>query len=414
VPPRSVEASTKKSDSEKGLADLPLSICGNSRHALRVATEDDQPAIPTATGTPLSVASITAQTHPTTNALVALAAVVIIVAGLRAASSLFVPFLLAGFIGLLCAPALFWLRDHGLPTPIALIVVLLGLLSIGALFGGLMSTSINEFTDALPSYQERFGSVIASLTTTLKGFGIDFGNASNETNPFDPKAALGLVGNLAGGLGSLLNNAFLLFLTVCFILLEASSFPHKVREAFGDSPEIENSMTEIGESIRRYLGIKTLTSMATGFLAYAALMILGVKFAPLWGLIAFLLNFVPAVGSVIAAVPAVALALVDNSPETAAVVTLCYVLINISIGNFLEPRVMGDGMGLSPLIVVASLVFWGWVLGPVGMVLAVPLTVILRIMLDSQTSTQWAAVLLGPAIPSPKKDKNKATRESVA
>ena len=329
----------------------------------------------------------------------ALASIVVIVAGLRAASSIFVPFLLAGFIGLLCSPALFWLRDRGLPTPIALIVVLLGLLGIGALFGGLVSTSINEFTNALPSYQESFGFVIASLTTTLAGFGIDFGISDSETNPFDPKAALGLVGNLAANLGSLLNNAFLLFLTVCFILLEASSFPHKVREAFGDSPEMEDRMAEIGESIRRYLAIKTLTSMLTGFLAYAALIILGVKFAPLWGLVAFLLNFVPAVGSIIAAIPAIALALIDNSPQTAALVTLSYVGINIAIGNFLEPRVMGEGMGLSPLIVVASLVFWGWILGPVGMVLAVPLTVILRITLGGQPSTRWVAVLLGPAVP---------------
>jgi AI-2 transport protein TqsA len=351
--------------------------------------------------------------HPTTNALLGLAAVVIIVAGLRAASDLFVPFLLAGFIGLLCAPALFWLQDRGLPTPLALIVVLLGLLGIGAVFGGLLTTSINEFTRALPSYQERFGSVIASLTTTLAGFGIDFGTATRETNPFDPKAALGLVGNLAGNLGSLLNNAFLLFLTVCFILLEASSFPHKVREAFGDSPDLEDQMAEIGEAIRRYLGIKTLTSAGTGLLAYGALMILGVKFAPLWGLIAFLLNFVPAVGSVIAAVPAVALALVDNSPETAAFVALCYIAINISIGNFVEPRVMGEGMGLSPLIVVTSLVFWGWVLGPVGMVLAVPLTVILRITLGKQPSTQWVAVLLGPALPATRRGKEKIVGDSA-
>lgn len=353
-------------------------------------------------GTSATLSAISAQSHPTTNALLALAAVVIIVAGLRAASSLFVPFLLAGFIGLLCAPSLFWLRDRGLPTPLALLVVLFGLFGVGALFGGLLSTSINEFTQALPSYQQRFGTVISAITATLADFGIDFGAATREANPFNPKATLGLVGNLAGNLGTLLNNAFLLFLTVCFILLEASSFPHKVREAFGDSPLIEARMVEIGESIRRYLRIKTLTSIATGILAYTALMILGVKFAPLWGLIAFLLNFVPAVGSVIAAVPAIALALVDNSPETAGLVTLCYVGINIAIGNFLEPRVMGDGMGLSPLIVVASLVFWGWVLGPVGMVLAVPLTVILRIWLGSQPSTQWAAVLLGPAVPSPK------------
>lgn len=365
---------------------IPLSVFPNPRHASRVPPID--------------------RTQANSNILLGLAATVIIVAGLRAASSLFVPFLLAGFISLLCTPALFWMKEKGLPTPIALIVVLLGLFGIGAVFGGLMSTSINEFTRALPSYQARFGSVVESLTATLAGFGIDFGTDGDEANPFDPQAALGIAGNLAGNLGTLLNNAFLLFLTVCFILLEASSFPRKVKEAFGDSPVIESRMTEIGSSIRRYLGIKTLTSMATGFVAYGVLMILGVKFAPLWALIAFLLNFVPAVGSVIAAVPAVALALVDNGPQTALLVTMLYIGINISIGSFLEPRVMGDGMGLSPLIVVVSLVFWGWVLGPVGMVLAVPLTVILRIVLDTQPETQWVAVLLGPAIPRPRLDRS--------
>ncbi|HKK52615.1 MAG TPA: AI-2E family transporter [Myxococcota bacterium] len=360
-------------------------------------------SLPPEPGHPLGVSTDRSHSTPssTTNALLGLASVVVIVAGMKAASSLFVPFLLAAFISLLCAPALFWLRDRGLPTPIALVVVLLGLLGIGAALGGLLGTSINEFTRLLPAYQARFGAVVESVATTLVDWGIDLGPSTEEANPFDPQAALGLVGNLAGNLGTLLNNAFLLFLTVCFILLEASSFPWKVREAFGESDEVDDRMNEIGDSIRRYLGIKTLTSMATGFLAYGLLILLGVKFAPLWGLIAFLLNFVPAIGSVIAAVPAVALALVDNGAETAAIVALGYILINISIGNFLEPRVMGEGMGLSPLVVLVSLIFWGWVLGSVGMVLAVPLTVILRIMLDSQPSTQWLAVLLGPAFPNP-------------
>ena len=344
----------------------------------------------------------TERSHPTSNVLLGIASIVVVVAGLKAASSLFVPFLLAGFVALLCAPALFWLRDRGLPTPLALIAVLLGLVSIGAVFGGLMSSSINDFTRLLPSYQQRFGSVVASIFETLAGFGIDFGASLEEANPFDPQAAIGMVGNLAGNLGSLLNNAFLIFLTICFILLEASSFPAKVREAFGHSPEVERRMTEIGESIRRYLGIKTLTSMLTGLLAYSAVIALGIQFAPLWGLIAFLLNFVPAIGSVMAAIPVIALALVDNSMQTAAFVALSYIAINIAIGNFLEPRVMGDGMGLSPLVVVTSLVFWGWVLGPVGMVLAVPLTVIIRILLGAQPQTRWVAVLLGPATPAPR------------
>ncbi len=343
-----------------------------------------------------------------------LAAVVIIVAGIRSASSIFVPFLLAAFISLLCAPALFWLQEHGLPTAIALVVVLLGLFGIGAVLGSLIGTSINEFTLRLPVYQARFAELLAQVTDTLSGFGIDLGATPKEANPFNPAAALGIVGNLAGNLGSLLNNAFMLFLTICFILLEASSFPHKIREALGHTPEIDARMDEIGDSIRRYLGIKTLTSMLTGFLAYALLIVLGIEFAPLWALLTFLLNFVPAIGSVIAAVPPVALALVDHSPHTAIIATVGYLAINISIGNFLEPRVMGQGVGLSPLVVLMSLIFWGWVLGPVGMVLAVPLTVILRILLGGQPNTQWLAVLLGPALQGPGSAKAAERRVDAA
>jgi predicted PurR-regulated permease PerM len=368
-----------------------------------VAVSDDRDL-----ATPFSPAHSTGQT------LLAVAALVVIVAGIRAASAIFVPFLLAGFISLLCAPVLFWLKERGLPTALALLVVLLGLLAIGAALGSLLGTSINQFTQSLPSYQARFGEVVTQISATLSGFGIDLGEATKDANPFNPKATLGLVGNLAGNLGSLLNNAFLLFLTVCFILLEASSFPHKVREAFGDSPRIDARLDEIGESIRRYLGIKTLTSMLTGFLAYALLIVLGVKFAPLWALIAFLLNFVPAIGSVLAAIPAIALAVVDNGGETAAILAIGYLAINISIGSFLEPRVMGEGMGLSPLVVLVSLIFWGWVLGPVGMVLAVPLTVILRITLLSQPHTLWIAILLGPAVPKSLDDGEDAESSTLA
>ena len=355
------------------------------------------------------------RTSPTAGqALLAVASVVVIVAGIRAASSIFVPFLLAAFVSLLCAPALFWLQERGLPTAIALLVVLAGLAGVGFVFGSLVGTSITEFTAALPGYQARFTDLIASLPATLEARGIDLDIGEGDTNPFNPQAALGLVGNLAGNLGALLNNAFLLFLTVCFILLEASSFPYKVRAAFGHSPAIDARMTEIGIAVRRYLGIKTLTSMATGFLAYGVLIVLGVKFAPLWGLIAFLLNFVPAIGSALAAVPPVALALVDNSPQTAAFVGLGYLAINVSIGNFLEPRVMGEGVGISPLVVLLSLFFWGWVLGPVGMVLAVPLMVIIRILLDTQEETSWIATLLGPAVPRGSRDADAGDDEAEA
>lgn len=348
-----------------------------------------------------------APVHRILNSLLAMAAVVVIVAGLRAASPILVPFLVAAFVSLLCAPGLFWLRARGVPNWIALFLVLAGLLGVGAVFGGLLSSSIQEFTALLPSYQERFGAALEALIRRLAAAGIDFGPASKAANPFDPQTAAGIAGNLAGGLGTFVNRAFLIFLTVFFILLEASSIPRKVQEAFGASVELEGHVAEVATAVRRYLVIKTVASSFTGLFIFLGLMALGIKFAPLWGLVAFLLNFVPAVGSILAAVPTIALALVDGGPELAIAVMLLYLVVNMSIGNFIEPQVLGQGVGLSPLVVVTSLVFWGFVLGPVGMVLAVPLTVILRITLDNQPQTQWLAVLLGPAVP-------KARRRAVA
>ena len=228
-----------------------------------------------------------------------------------------------------------------------------------------------------------------------------------------------MVGGLAGNLGSLLNNAFLLFLIVCFILLEASP----ASRARSVTPSVtprrwRTRMTEIGhvdpplsrDQDAHQHADRRARLLRTGPARRQA-------FAPLWGLVAFLLNFVPAIGSVMAAIPAIALALVDNSLQTSAAVAAIYLGVNISIGNFLEPRALGEGMGLSPLIVVTSLIFWGWVLGPVGMVLAVPLTVILRITLDSQPQTHWVAILLGPAFPSPAvvmKERAERRREQEA
>lgn len=337
--------------------------------------------------------------NKTLNALLAAASVVVIVAGMKAAGSLLVPFLLAAFIALLCSPALFWLRRHGVSNTLALLIVVVGLLGIGAFFGGLLSTSINEFTRLLPSYQARFGSVIADGMNHLARLGVDFGTSPEAANPFDPQTAMGIAGNLVGSLGKFVNNAFLIFLVVFFMLLEASSMPSKMNEAFGESPRLEGQVGEVITAVRRYLVIKTIASIVTGVLVYLGLIALEVKFAPLWGLVAFLMNFVPAVGSVLAAIPTIALALVDFGLEGAIAVAILYLFVNVSIGTFIEPQILGQGVGLSPLVVVTSLVFWGFVLGPVGMVLAVPLTVILRIALDSQPNTQWLAVLLGPAVP---------------
>jgi predicted PurR-regulated permease PerM len=205
-----------------------------------------------------------------------------------------------------------------------------------------------------------------------------------------------------------LTNAFLILITVVFILLEASGFPAKLRTALRNPDESIGHFQKITENVKHYLALKTLLSLGTGFCVTMLLLFLGVDFAILWGIVAFLMNYIPNIGSILASVPAILLAFVQFGPGKAAIVAVGYLAINMLFGPVMEPRVMGHGLGLSTLVVFMSLVFWGWVLGPVGMLLSVVLTMIVKIALESRNDTRWLGVLLGGSVeplPEPEADE---------
>jgi predicted PurR-regulated permease PerM len=332
-----------------------------------------------------------------------LAAVVVIVAGVRAAQPILVPFLLSAFLAFLLGPPLFWLQARGMSPVLAFLTVLLGLLVLGAFLVGLIGSAIEDFSRALPGVQERLSQEILIHEPLLERLGIDSQQALDGTS-LDAGAAMRLAGRFASGLGGLLSNAFLIFVTTSFLLFEATSFPTKLRLISGDATGTTERTAEIVEAVRSYLVIKSLTSIATAVGVFLLLTALGVRFAVVWAMLAFLLNFVPAIGSILAAVPPVLLALVDQGIGTASLATLGYLIVNLGMSNVVEPRFMGRGVGLSPLIVFLSMIFWGWVLGPVGMLLAVPLTVIARIVLGAREESRWIAIILGPALdPAPGK-----------
>ena len=236
-----------------------------------------------------------------------------------------------------------------------------------------------------------------SLLGWLDNIGI---HVSNElvSAYMDPAKAVQMATNILGGMGNMLTNSFLILITVVFIMLEAAGFPDKWRLMSDNADDSLAEFSEAISNIKRYMGIKTLTSLATGCLVVMLMLFMGVDYPLLWGLLAFLLNFVPNIGSIIAAIPAVIQVLVQLGFSTALVVAGGYLVINILIGTFIEPRYMGKGLGLSTLVVFLSLVFWGWVLGPVGMLLSVPLTIVAKIALDSHDDTRWVAIMLGPKV----------------
>jgi predicted PurR-regulated permease PerM len=217
----------------------------------------------------------------------------------------------------------------------------------------------------------------------------------------NPVAALGLVSSILKGFGGVLTNSFLIILTVVFILMEAAGFTQKfisLNKNGSQQPAVDGQQFSqvFVDKLRSYMSMKTIISMATGAFIAVAMWLIGVDYPVLWGVLAFMLNFVPNIGSIIAAVPAVMLALVQLGFSSALIVAAVYVAVNVMIGSIIEPKFMGRGLGLSTLVVFVSLVFWGWVLGPVGMLLSVPLTITVKLALDSKPETQWLGHLLGP------------------
>ena len=332
--------------------------------------------------------------------LVVVAGLVVVIAGIRAASSLILPFLVALFLAMVSLPLLNWLQSRKVPTPLAVVTTIFAAFVV---LGGvvvLIGGSIREFTEQAPKYKERLDLMSAGILEWFQARGINL-SEQLTTDLVNPAQAMDLVTGTLKGVAAVLSNVFLVFLTIVFILLEAAGFPAKLQAAFGRQESSER-FANIRLEIQRYLGIKSIMSLATGALVATGLAIIGVDFPMLWGALAFLLNYIPSLGSILAAIPPVLLAVVQLGPGHALAVAGVFIVVNVLLGNVVEPHFMGRKLGLSTLVVFLSLVFWGWVWGPVGMLLSVPLTMIVKILLENTEDLRWIAVLLG-ASPKVKK-----------
>jgi len=329
------------------------------------------------------------------SAIIISAAIIVVIYGLQMMSVLLVPFLIAAFLALITVRPMLWLQEHRVPSILAALVIVTMLMLLLAIVGMILGTSIADFTAALPSYQARLDVIVDGVFDFIvKNFNVDE-SIEGIGDMIDPGFAMGLVAGLLNSLREVLTNTFLIIFTMIFILLEASTAKTKFEAAFGRSPDSLESARDFMQNLGRYLGIKTLVSIATGLCAGVLTWSLGLDFPLLWAMIAFLLNYVPTIGSIIAAVPAVLLALVQIGPGAAGATALGFIGINIVFGNFLEPRLMGYGVGISPLVVFVGLIAWGFIFGPVGMLLSVPLTMTLKMALESDERTRWVAILLG-------------------
>lgn len=325
--------------------------------------------------------------------LLTCASLVILLAGLKAAEELLVPLIFAGFLAVLTAPAVLWFRLRRWPSwlgvSVVVLVVLIGLVGLGTVFG----SSVNAFLAAVPRYQDRLNRSLVEYGDLFARYGINL-SIEDVREVINPSSAVNVAAGLVSQFASILSDTALIILTMAFILLEVAGLPRQLRRAIGDPNADLSRYANLLDEVKRYVVIKTYLSVAVGLTLGLFVGLMGVDFPVLWGLVAFFLNYVPNIGAIVAAVPPVLLALIQNGLGNAVGISCGYTVVHLLIGNVVEPRLLGKEMGLSTLVVFLSLVFWGWLWGPMGMLLSVPLTMIVKIMLESSDQFSPVAVMM--------------------
>jgi len=338
------------------------------------------------------------------------ASFVIVVAGLREGASILLPFALALFLAVISMPLMFWFQIRRVPASLA---ILLTMLVIGVIFGALImlgTQAVADLQDQIPGYRASLVALYESWVASLSArFGIQLDQVLIES--IDPGVAVDFFGRTAARVAGFLTNTALVLLIMFFVLGEAMVFPFKFRAIVGHRegerrqitqmvPNDRRRVTKIVREVQAYLGIKTLVSLATGLLIGVLAWLLGLDFPILLGLIGFVMNYIPTVGSFLAAVPALFLSLVQfGTIGNFLFVVFGYGAINMVLGNMIEPNLLGRRLGLSTLVVILSLLFWFWVWGPVGALLAVPLTMVVKIMLENTEDLRWVAIILDKSPP---------------
>lgn len=340
------------------------------------------------------------KTHSQTSlrdTVVTLAGILILLGIARYSSAIVVPFLLALFITIIAATPVNWLKNRGIPDLLSVGIVLLIVIVILLMISLMLGSTMAQFNEALPEYQTKLSDLTGKITALLVERGVNIGEAG-VLEAFDPGVVMTFANNLVTGLADVLSNVVLIMFMTMFMLVDVLDFPRKMKAVEGSSSEkMLEQVAQLVKSTNEYTAIKALMSLATGVLIWLGLAILGLDFALLWGVIAFLLNFIPNIGSILAAVPAVLLALIQLGQANALIVIAIYVAVNTIMGNVVETKIMGSRLGLSTLTVFLSLVFWGWIFGSVGMLLSVPLTMAVKFAAMSNPQTRWFGILLSPA-----------------
>jgi AI-2 transport protein TqsA len=330
--------------------------------------------------------------------MLVIATTVVALIGMRLAAPILNPILFAVVLSLLFSPIYAWLLHRRIPTPLALIIMLVGLT---ILFGGLfwiLGVSITRFSADIGTYSKELSGQFNNLESMVKSLGLPKVNLHEAVKPSD---LIGLVGTVLSGVGNFLSSLFLILIIVLFLLAEGPALMSRLRASTGaDHPQVER-LTVFGQSVVRQLGLRAIVNLITGVGVTVLLFVLGVDFPVMWGILAFFLSFIPWIGLPLAVAPAVILALAEHGLERALLVVAGVIVINILAENLVSPMLMGRGLSISPTVLFLGFLFWAFVLGGPGAFLAAPLTIFLVLMLGTFPETSWLASVMGIGDSSP-------------
>jgi AI-2 transport protein TqsA len=329
--------------------------------------------------------------------IVALAALVVVLVGIRLSAPVLNPILFAVVLTLLFSPLYSWLKRRGLSSALALMIMLI---LVGAIFAALFFTlgaSISRFSERVGVYTAQLNGQLDNLDALIERLGLSNVDLRDVVKPSALADAVLLV---LSGIAGFLSDLFLILGIMLFLLAEGPAMINRLRASVPeDNPQVA-SLTEVGQNVVRQFGLRAIVNLVTGAGVTVLLLVLGVDFPLLWGILTFFLSFVPYIGLVLAVAPGVVLALAEFGLTRAVIVIVGVVVINVLAENVLSPMMMGRGLNLSPTTVFLSFIFWAWLLGGPGAFLAVPITLFVISMLDTFPETKWLASLMGASAPA--------------
>jgi AI-2 transport protein TqsA len=324
------------------------------------------------------------------------AGVVIVLAGMRAAAPILSPLLLSAFLAIIAAPLLQWLMRRGLSGWAALLAIISGLAISGVLLIFFLSFSLRQFGETLPLYWTRFQELAASLQSLLEGVGVD---GSVLLTPDTPGGGwlVELATSAFGTIQSVVIDIVFIVVATSFLLLDAPGLRRKLERGLGRDSALLERLAGCSQDLIAYLIIRFKINLIVAAGITVFLVLLGVDLALVWGVLAFFLGFIPYIGFVLTAIPPFFLALLEQGPEIAVIVVIGFVIINFVAENVLFPEMAGRGLNLSPFVVFTSVFFWAFILGGLGAFLSVPVTLVVKMLLESSEETRWLAELMSPA-----------------